>query len=213
MAFDSSPRALGPPDMRVGGRLQAFLPAWAAITDDAFALSGIRGGFSIELADPLPGGAIRLAPPPPPRMSPHMITGHSSGSKRTMFRGGGGGGENHRPPRAMSLPRIPCPQELGEIPYDPQSKRINVHIRPDHFRMETLRSILPLLRPGDWTASIDLKDAYHHVPIAPASRDLLGFTVAGGTYRLRLCLSASGPHRACSQDWSRAWRPSSDSGA
>ena len=104
-----------------------------------------------------------------------MITGHSSGSKRTMFRGGGG--ENHRPPRAMSLPRIPCTQELGEIPYDPQSKRINVHIRPDHFRMETLRSILPLLRPGDWTASIDLKDAYHHVPIAPASRDLLGFTV------------------------------------
>ena len=64
-------------------------------------------------------------------------------------------------------------------------KRINVHIRPDHFRMETLRSILPLLRPGDWTASIDLKDAYHHVPIAPASRDLLGFTVAGGTYRFK----------------------------
>ena len=35
----------------------------------------------------------------------------------------GGGGENHRPPRAMSLPRIPCPQALGEIPYDPQSKK------------------------------------------------------------------------------------------
>ena len=60
--------------MRVGGRLQAFQP-WAAITDDAFVLSGIRGGFSIELADPLPGGAIRLAPPPPPRMSPHMKRG------------------------------------------------------------------------------------------------------------------------------------------
>ena len=50
---------------RLGGRLQAFLPAWAAITDDAFVLSIIRGGFSIELADPLPGGVIRLAPPPP----------------------------------------------------------------------------------------------------------------------------------------------------
>ena len=33
-------------------------------------LSVIRGGFSIELADPLPGGVIRLAPPRmPPRMS------------------------------------------------------------------------------------------------------------------------------------------------
>ena len=37
-------------------------------------------------------------------------------------------------------------------------------------------SILTYLNPGDWTASIDLKDAYHHVPIAAASRDLLGFT-------------------------------------
>ena len=55
VAFESSPRALGPPDVRVGGRLQAFLPAWATITDDAFVLSVIRGGFSIELADPLPG--------------------------------------------------------------------------------------------------------------------------------------------------------------
>ena len=50
--------------------------------------------------------------------------------------------------------------------------------------METLGSILPL-RPGDWTASIDLKDAYHHVPIAPASRDLLGFTVAKSTYHFK----------------------------
>ena len=36
-------------------------------------------------------------------------------------------------------------------------KRINLHISPAHFRMETLGSILPLLMPGDWTASIDLK--------------------------------------------------------
>ena len=50
MAFDSFHRALGPPEVRVGGRLQAFLPAWAAITDDAFMLSVIRGGFSIEIA-------------------------------------------------------------------------------------------------------------------------------------------------------------------
>ena len=66
VAFDSFPRALGPPEVRVGGRLQAFLPAWVAITDDAFVLSVIRGGFSIQLADPLPGGAIWLAFPPPP---------------------------------------------------------------------------------------------------------------------------------------------------
>ena len=43
-------------------------------------------------------------------------------------------------------------------------KRINLHISPSHFRMETLKSILPLLRPGDWTVSIDLKG---HLPSRP----------------------------------------------
>ena len=71
VVFDCLPRALGPPTV-VGGRLQAFIPAWAAITDDAFVLSVIRGGYSIELADPLPGGVVRLSSP---RMSSRMKRG------------------------------------------------------------------------------------------------------------------------------------------
>ena len=51
--------------------------------------------------------------------------------------------------------------------------------------METLKSILPLLWQGDWTVSIDLKDAYHHVLIAEGSRRLLGFSVNGQLYRFR----------------------------
>ena len=51
--------------------------------------------------------------------------------------------------------------------------------------METLASILPYLNLGDWTVSIDLKDAYHHVPIAAQSRDLLGFTFNGRVYRFK----------------------------
>ena len=64
-------------------------------------------------------------------------------------------------------------------------KRINRFIGSVHFRMETLASILTYLNPGDWTASIDLKDAYHHVPIAAVSRDLLGFTFDGSVYRFK----------------------------
>ncbi|XP_041453564.1 uncharacterized protein LOC121406623 [Lytechinus variegatus] len=54
-------------------------------------------------------------------------------------------------------------------------KMINEFIQPDHFRMETLASILPSLKASDWAASLDLRDAYFHIPIHPASRDLLGF--------------------------------------
>ena len=160
--------------MRVGGHLQAFLPAWAAITDDAFVLSVIRGGFSIELADLLPGGAVRLVPP---RMSPRMNRGIAA-EVNTLCLGGGGVVERtiDQPELCLS-PVFLVPKRSGKFRMILNLKRINLHISPAHFRMETLGSILPL-RPGDWTASIDLKDAYHHVPIAPASRDLLGFTVA-----------------------------------
>ena len=180
MAFDSFPRTLGPPDVRVGGHLQVFLPAWAAITDDAFVLSVIRGGFSIELADPLPGGAVRLVPP---RMSPHMNRGIAA-EVNALCLGGVVERTIDHPGLCLS-PVFLVPKRSGKFCMILNLKRINLHISPAHFRMETLGSILPLLRPGDWTASIDLKDAYHHVPIAPASRDLLGFTVAKSMYRFK----------------------------
>ena len=43
------------------------------------------------------------------------------------------------------------------------------------LRMETLNIILPNLRNEDWAVSIDLKEAYLHVPVHPLSRRLLGF--------------------------------------
>lgn len=64
-------------------------------------------------------------------------------------------------------------------------KRINLFIPPVHFRMETLALILPLVRVKDYAVSLDLKDAYLHVPIHPRSRDLLGFSFQGRTYRFR----------------------------
>ena len=55
--FDGLPQALREP-VPVGCRLRASLPAWAAITGDAFVLSVICNGFMIDLVEPLPGGAL-----------------------------------------------------------------------------------------------------------------------------------------------------------
>ena len=64
-------------------------------------------------------------------------------------------------------------------------KRINRHIAPDHFRMDHLAAILPVLNQGDLVVSLDLKDAYFQIPIHPQSRDLLGFSFGGETFRFR----------------------------
>jgi hypothetical protein len=45
-------------------------------------------------------------------------------------------------------------------------KKLNaVHLDNPYFRMETTKDVRHVLRPEDWAASIDLKDAYFHVPL------------------------------------------------
>ena len=125
----------------------------------------------------------RRRPSSHPAHAPSHPSRHSSGDYRLAQQGGNR--TYGRSPATLSVADLSRPQALGEFPLDPQSHRINRYIGSAHFGMETLASILPYLNPGDWTVSIDLKDAYHHVPIAAASRDLLGFTFNGSVYHFK----------------------------
>ena len=178
-AFDSLPRALGTPGP-VGCRLQAFLSAWAAITDDQFVLSVIRNGFVIGLSEPLPGGALRA----PTGRGARRFQADMAREIAALLK-------KQAIERVVDYPRL-ClspvfmvPKRSGKFRMILNLKDINQFIPPVHFRMETLSTILPMLKPDDWAASIDLSDAYHHVPIAPPSRRLLGFTFAGRVYQYR----------------------------
>ena len=51
------------------------------------------------------------------------------------------------------------------------------------FRMDTVADVALLLRPGDWCASIDLKDAYFHVPINRRFRRFLRFGWKGRLFQ------------------------------
>ena len=44
---------------------------------------------------------------------------------------------------------------------------LNRFVDVSHFQMETIQSVLLLVRQGDWMASIDLKEAYLQVPVHP----------------------------------------------
>ncbi|KAM4015348.1 uncharacterized protein ACNLHF_002004 [Anomaloglossus baeobatrachus] len=43
--------------------------------------------------------------------------------------------------------------------------------------MESLRSVIASMSQGDFLASIDIKDAYLHVPIAPEHQRFLRFVI------------------------------------
>ena len=53
----------------------------------------------------------------------------------------------------------------------PLSRFVDYH----HFKMDTFRIALKLIRPGCFMASVDLKDAYYSTPIEEEDRKLLIF--------------------------------------
>ena len=63
--------------------------------------------------------------------------------------------------------------------------RLNRHVITPHFKMETLDSVRLSLRKHDWAISLDLTDAYFHIPIYRKSRRFLRFHFMGKTYQFR----------------------------
>ena len=58
-------------------------------------------------------------------------------------------------------------------------------MKVDYFQMETAASIRRAIPPGAWAVSIDFMDAYLHIPIHPASRKYLRFSLEGTIYKFR----------------------------
>lgn len=59
---------------------------------------------------------------------------------------------------------------------------LNEYLIVDKFKMTTPQSTRLALSQGDWAISLDLKDAYFHIPIHPGFWKYLRFAVEGMTY-------------------------------
>ncbi len=62
-------------------------------------------------------------------------------------------------------------------------RRLNHALMRRPFRMITLKQIPSQIRTGDWFCSLDLKDAYLHIQIAPHHRRFLRFAFKGVAYQ------------------------------
>ena len=65
--------------------------------------------------------------------------------------------------------------------------KLNKFLRVKKFAMETAQKIREAVVPGMWATSIDLSDAYHHLPIHVNYRCFLGFSVGETQYRYKAC--------------------------
>ena len=77
---------------------------------------------------------------------------------------------------------------------------LNRFVDVSHFQMETIQFVLLSIRQGDWMASIDLREAYLHVPVHPESRPFLRFVSDGQVYQFKvLCFGLSTAPQAFSR--------------
>lgn len=78
------------------------------------------------------------------------------------------------------------PKKTGDLRPVLDLRGLNKFLKVLPFRMLRTTEVLHTVSEGEWFTSIDLKDAYFHVPIASAHRRFLRFAFQGRHYQFRV---------------------------
>ena len=168
------------PDLPVGGRLSHFVDKWRQVTTDKWVLEVVDRGLAIDLLETPPFQGI-------------LFTRSSRLGSETMNQEIEALLEKQViVPLSLSQARegfystyFTVPKKDGGLRPILNLKRFNNFVRVLSFRMETLRTIISVVRPGMWLASVDLKDAYLHVPMREVHHRYLRFAWRGQAYQFQ----------------------------
>ena len=73
---------------------------------------------------------------------------------------------------------------------------LNKYQQKNHFKIDTMSKVLNLVKPKDWAISLDLTEAYLHIPLFPKHRKYLRFCIAGQCFQWRcLCFGPTSAPR------------------
>lgn len=167
----------------MGGRLRVFWAHWEKIDPGAWVLDVVKRGYEIEFSSTPPQYGLFATTPVPeiPEKRAALEDEINSLLKKgaiTRVTTANADGPLFRSSFFLT------PKKNGTwrpiLNLRPLNRRF---IRPERFRMETLTSILHLLRPGMWASSVDLKDAYLHIPIRLEDQRFLAFRYKAIDYR------------------------------
>ena len=164
------------PLLTVGGRLSGFGPAWELLTEDKLVLSVVQEVSRLELMSnpPLSRVPIPFRLPASPQKASALLGEINALLEKQAV--------EELDPTSLSQgfysPIFLVPKKDGRFRPVFNLKPLNLHIQKQSFKMKTQRDISSALHMGDWAVSIDLKDAYFHVPIHRDSRHLLRFAVS-----------------------------------
>ncbi|MEL7079321.1 MAG: reverse transcriptase domain-containing protein [Cyanobacteria bacterium J06582_2] len=170
------------PPPPIGARLVFFAEEWAAISEDPWVSQVCRDGYEIPFSQP-----------PPLSEKPFSMTSYQPNSEKAIA----------LQDQLKSLLQKQAIEVVTEdwrgfynrlfvVPKQEKEwrpvldvSRLNKYVILTKFKMESPTSVLQSIRPFDWMSSIDLTDAYFHVPIHPRSKRFLRFFIEGKTYQFR----------------------------
>ena len=152
----------------MGGRLAHFAEKWEEITDNKWVLSIVRNGFRIPFIKipPLSSVPIRMSQSSSPFLREEI---ENLLNKRAVERV-----QNPETPGFYSRIFL-VPKKNGKFRLILDLSLLNRYTEKQAFKMETVKSVRQAMRLNDWAVSIDLTDAYLHVPIHRQSRKYLRF--------------------------------------
>lgn len=166
----------------VGGRLQLFQVEWLQLSSSAWVKQAVSG-LKLQLTDR----------PPLTSASNSFDSARGCGAhKRELI---------HKEVMSLrekqAIERAPSsPGFYGRLFLVPKKtggfrpvfnlRPLNHFIQKESFKMATIRTVAAAIRPGDFAVSLDLKDAYLHIPIHKLHRKFLRFTFKGTSYQFKV---------------------------
>ena len=172
-----APLPLPLPNVPVGGRLAHFAQNWAKITDDKWVLSLVRKGYRIPfLKEPiLSPDPVFFQQPLSQQLEEEVASLLSKGAVEEI------------------IPECPgyysriflIPKKNGKLRLIIDLSVLNHFVHTQTFKMETQRKVKDAVQLNDWAFSLDLTDAFLHIPIHHRSRKYLRFTLRGRVYQFK----------------------------
>ena len=155
----------------MGGRLAAFADSWENWQTDLFVRSVLSHGYKIPFSQLPRFNGKRSTPLKGSYAHVLLEEVHSLLAKGAIEKVHGDREEG------FYFTYFLVPKKTGDLRPILNLKPVNGQIHCPSFKMETLESVTLGLIQRDWVASIDLKDAYFHVPVNQEHRKYLRFQI------------------------------------
>ena len=152
----------------MGGGLSHFLNQWQLITSDKWILSVLQeggSGLQFQSRPPLSSIPLNLSVTRDPERNLLLQE-----EVHTLLQKGAVELVNPLLTPGFYSRLFLVPKKSGKMRPVIDLCVLNQHLIVRHFKMETNRSIRGSIHLGMWTTSLDLTDAYFHIPISPKFR-------------------------------------------